>query len=335
MSAAPLPATKAPGWSLRLRIVSSILFLPLLILLARAGGLAFTGFVALQVFLGLREFYRMMRGKGLHPGAMLGLLASLGILLACYKPHLVATDALMAGLLERGAGLYHDVAGEVLVTGLVLLMLAISLRHPERPRQVESLGVTLLGILYVGWLSAHLVLLRELPWIAGTAYPEGASYVLLAFFVTWSCDTGAYTIGRLFGRTRPWTTISPRKSLEGAAGGLLAAILAAFIARAWFARYLGPWDSLVIGATVGVFGQVGDFVESLLKRDATPRISSPVTAASSTASTASTSPRRWSTTTSASRCSGCREDGGHATGRGRRRHRLDRPPDARCDRAPS
>lgn len=271
MSAEPHPAAapaKAPGWSLRLRIVSSVLFLPILILLARAGGLAFSGLVALQVFLGLREFYRMMRGKGLHPSALLGTLASLGVLLACYKPHLVATDALMTGLLERGTGLYHDVAGEALVTGLVLLMLAISLRRPERPRQVESLGVTLLGILYVGWLSAHLVLLRELPWIAGTAYPEGASYVLLAFFVTWSCDTGAYAIGRMFGRTRPWTTISPRKSLEGAAGGLAAAVIAAFVARVWFARYLGPWDALVIGASVGVFGQVGDFVESLLKRDA-------------------------------------------------------------------
>ena len=80
MSAEPLPATappKASGWSLRLRVVSAILFVPLLILLARAGGFAFTGFVALQVFLGIGEFYRMMRGKGLHPSALLGTLTAL------------------------------------------------------------------------------------------------------------------------------------------------------------------------------------------------------------------------------------------------------------------
>jgi len=251
LSAEPLPAAapaKAPGWSLRLRIVSGILFVPLLILLARAGGLAFTGLVALQVFLGIGEFYRMMKGKDLHPSAVLGTLAALVLVFACYSP--------------------HRVAGDVLAAGLVMTLLAISLRHPERPRQVESLAVTLFGILYVGWLSAHLVLLRELPWIAGTEYPDGASYVLLAFFVTWSCDTGAYAVGRMFGRTRPWTTISPRKSLEGATGGLAAAILAGLIARAWFAHYLRLGDALVLGAAVGLFGQVGDFVESLLKRDA-------------------------------------------------------------------
>src|SRR6185295_18459811 len=103
-----------------------------------------------------------------------------------------------------------------------------------RPRQVESIGVTLFGVLYVGWLSAHLVFLRELPWRAGTDYRDGASYVLLAFFVTWSCDTGAYTIGRLFGRTRPWTRISPAKTVEGSVGGFAAAVLAAWIARLWF-----------------------------------------------------------------------------------------------------
>jgi len=251
LSAEPLPAAappKASGWSLRLRVVSAILFVPLLILLARAGGFAFTGFVALQVFLGIGEFYRMMRGKGLHPSALLGTLTALAVVVACYRPHWVA--------------------GDVLATGLVMMLLAISLRHPERPKQVESLAVTLFGILYVGWLSAHLVLLRELPWIAGTEYRDGASYALLAFFVTWSCDTGAYGVGRLFGRTRPWTTISPRKSLEGSIGGLAASVAAAFIARAWFARYLGPVDALVLGLAVGVFGQVGDFVESLLKRDA-------------------------------------------------------------------
>ncbi len=271
MSAEPVPAAapaKAPGWSLRLRIASGILFVPLLILLARAGGLAFTGFVALQVFLGLGEFYRMMKGKGLHPSTLLGTVASLGILLACYKPHLVASPALMSAVLDRGVGMYHNTAGEVLVTGLTLLMLTLALRHPERPRQVESLAVTLFGILYVGWLSAHLVLLRELPWIAGTDYADGASYALLAFFVTWSCDTGAYAVGRMFGRTRPWTTISPRKSLEGAVGGLAASILAGLVARVWFAHYLRLGDALVLGAAVGVFGQVGDFVESLLKRDA-------------------------------------------------------------------
>ena len=245
----PAAGTAKPqGWSLRWRMASGIVFVPLLVLLARAGGLAFTGFVGLQVTLGLMEFYRMMRGKGLEPDARLGILAGLGVLWVALHP--------------------HGSQGPLLATAFVLLVLALSLRRAPRPLQVESMAVTLFGVLYVGWLSSHFVLLRELPWQVGRAYQDGASFVLLAFFLTWSCDTGAYTVGRLFGRNRPWVQISPRKSVEGSFGGLAFAVAAAFVARAWFAPYLTLRDAAVLGLLVGVFAQVGDLVESLLKRDA-------------------------------------------------------------------
>ena len=247
----PPPDTPAPakpgGWSLRLRIVSTVLFVPLLIVLSRAGGLVFLALIVAEVSLGLLEFYRMMFRKGLQPYVRLGLAAALGLLWVTFRPHTPQVD--------------------FLATAVLLLTLALELRRPEARQRVEDMAVTVFGVMYVGWLSAHLVLLRELPWRAGTPYAEGNSYVLLAFFVTWSCDTGAYAIGRLLGRRRPWARISPRKSVEGAVGGLLAAVLAAFIARAWFAPYLKPWDAGALGILVGVFAQVGDLVESLLKRD--------------------------------------------------------------------
>jgi phosphatidate cytidylyltransferase len=245
--AAATPRPKASSWALPLRIASGVLFVPLLIVLARTGGLTFLGFVCLQVALGIREFYQMMRRKGLVPRATLGVLASLGLQWVAFRPQASQAD--------------------FLVTAALLLGLALALRRTEWPRQVENLGVTALGVLYVGWLSSHLVLLRELPWLAGTEYARGASFVLLAFFVTWSCDTGAYAVGRLWGRIRPWRSISPQKSIEGAFGGFVSAALAALIARAWFAPYLSVTHAIVLGTLVGVFAQVGDFVESLLKRD--------------------------------------------------------------------
>ena len=245
--APPAPA-KPGGWALRLRILSSIVFVPLLIVLARTGGFVFLAFVATEVGFGLFEFYGMMFRKGLQPYVRLGLAAALGLLWVTYRPHTPQVDFLASAVL--------------------LLTLALELRRPEARQRVEDMAVTVFGVLYVGWLSAHFVLLRELPWRAGTPYAQGASYVLLAFFVTWSCDTGAYAVGRLFGRRRPWTQISPRKSLEGAIGGLAVAIGAAYIARAWFAPYLRAWDAAALGTLVGVFAQVGDLVESLLKRDA-------------------------------------------------------------------
>ena len=253
-AAAVTPAPKRGQWALPLRVASGLVFVPLLILLARAGGLAWLGFVVLQTGLGLEEFYRMARAKGLAPVRWLGFASAFVLLGLAYRPQ------------TPNASLF--------TTGALLLLLALALRRSGQPRVLESAAVTAFGVFYVGWLSAHFVLLRELPWRAGLAYADGASLVLYAFLVTWSCDTGAYLTGRLFGRTRPWTTISPRKTLEGAMGGLLFAVIAAQIGAATFLRAGGgtpllTWPhALAIGVLVGICGQVGDFVESLFKRDA-------------------------------------------------------------------
>jgi len=239
---------------LALRVASGLLFVPLLLLLARVGGIAWLGFVALQTVLGLEEFYRMARSKGLEPVRWLGFLSALVLLGIAYRPG-TPNAALLA-------------------TAALLLLLALALRRAGQPRVLESAAVTALGVFYVGWLSAHFVLLRELPWRAGLAYADGSALVLFAFLVTWSCDTGAYLTGRLFGRTRPWTAISPRKTLEGSLGGFAFAIAASLAGAATFLRPEGgepllTWPHAVaVGALVGVCGQVGDLVESLFKRDA-------------------------------------------------------------------
>ena len=240
-------------WSLGLRIGSTVLFVPLLLLLARVGGLAWVGFVAVQTLLALEEFYRMARAKGLAPVRWLGFASALALIGLAYRPQ--TPDASLLG------------------TAALLLLLALALRRGGQPRVLESAAVTAFGVLYVGWLSAHFVLLRELPWRAGLAYPDGASLVLYAFLVTWSCDTGAFLTGRFLGRTRPWLAISPRKTLEGSIGGFVFAIVAAQIGAATFLRAEGgetllTWPhALAVGALVGICGQVGDLVESLFKRD--------------------------------------------------------------------
>jgi phosphatidate cytidylyltransferase len=246
--------TQAPKRvSLWLRVASSILFVPLLLLMARAGGVVWLTFVAIQTLLGLEEFYRMARGKGLEPVRWLGFLAALALLGLAYRP--------------------QTPNASLLATAGLLLLLALALRRGGQPRVLESAAVTAFGVLYVGWLSAHFVLLRELPWRAGLAYADGSSLVLFAFLVTWSCDTGAYLTGRLFGRTRLSAAISPRKTWEGSLGGFACAMLASTVGAWTFLRPEGggpllPWPhALVLGALVGVCGQVGDLVESLFKRD--------------------------------------------------------------------
>lgn len=244
---------KSQSWALGLRVVSGVLFVPLLLLVAQVGGLAFLGFVVIQTAMGLVEFFRMMRAKGHQPNVVVGHLAAFAVLVQAYRP--------------------HTPHAAFLATAALLLLLAHSLRHPERRGIVENISVTIFGVIYVGWLSSHFVWLRELPWRAGLDYADGAKLVLYAFLVTWSCDTGAYLVGRFFGRTRPWGSISPRKTLEGSMGGLAAAVAGAVIGQHWFMHtvagvpLLRTVDALALGVLVGLCGQVGDLVESLLKRD--------------------------------------------------------------------
>ena len=246
--------------SLPARLLSAAVFLPLLVLIARVGGILYLLFVLAVVGLGLREFYLMLEAKGLSPhwksGMLAGLLLPIGVYLR-FRTHRVEE--------------WHVGGFFTILVGAVLLA---ELRRGAGKQAVANSAATLLGFLYIGWLGSHLDGLRELPFPLHRPYAEGASYALLPFFLAWSCDTAAYAVGRRLGRTKLMPSVSPGKSLEGCLAGLLVSVGAAFVARAWFASYLSAIDAAVLGALVGVFGQLGDLVESLLKRDSETKDSS-------------------------------------------------------------
>ena len=246
--------------SLTLRLWSAVVFLPLLVLMARLGGLIYLGFTLLFIGLALREFYLMMASKGLFPHWKSGYLAAFLFPIGVYvRSRAHRTEE------------WH-LAG--LITVLLIAMLLAGLRRGASKQTLVNASATFLGVLYIGWLGAHVCALRELPWSLGVSYAEGMSFALLPFFLAWSCDTAAYVVGRAWGRHRLAPGVSPGKSVEGAIAGLVAATLAAVVARAWFAPYLSLAAALLLGVLVGVFAQLGDLVESLVKRDADAKESS-------------------------------------------------------------
>ncbi|MBI4364573.1 MAG: phosphatidate cytidylyltransferase [Candidatus Latescibacteria bacterium] len=243
-----------------MRVVSAAVFLPLLVGMAWVGGPAYLVFALVMVALALFEFYRMMSSKGLAPHWKSGFLAALIFPIGVY-----------VRLRTHRTEEWH-VAG--LLTILLVAVLLAELRRGSGKQTLVNVSATLLGVLYVGWLGSHVCALRELPWSLRQPYALGMSYALLPFFLAWSCDTAAYLVGRGWGRHRLAPGISPHKSTEGAVAGLLACVAAGLLARIWFARYLSVPEALVLGALVGVFAQLGDLVESLLKRDADAKESS-------------------------------------------------------------
>ncbi len=156
-------------------------------------------------------------------------------------------------LLSVPSGASGALAGAVLVLPWTLLWLTTR----ADAYTLRSILALLLMALWVGTPLAHLVLLEGLS--------GGQFLVLLAVVGPWISDTGAYFVGRLFGRHKLFPTLSPKKTVEGALGGLLlSVIIAGFFAHGFLG--FGIAASAVLGAAISVFSQAGDFFESALKR---------------------------------------------------------------------
>ena len=114
------------------------------------------------------------------------------------------------------------------------------------------------GLLYIPLLLTPLALLKR--------FAEGGDWVLLVLMVAFFSDTGAYAAGRAFGRRKLYPAVSPGKTVEGALGGLIASFAAAAVAKLWFMPQLGWLDALLVSVPGGALGQIGDLVESMIKR---------------------------------------------------------------------
>ncbi len=249
----PPPQDRGSAWRrfARAGIVSRLLVIlvgvPLVVMAARAGGPVFRGLMALALGLGLREFAMMMRNRGYRPDPVLMVVSGLGVAW-------VAVDA---------------PSHLPLVLTLVILVAAVfELARSQSDHHAATIAVAVFGALYVGWLGSYVVQLRELTLPAGIGPDPGLRAVGLLVAITWSCDTAAYLVGVAIGRRPLHARISPKKSLEGAIGGTVGAGAVGWLAAETFFPALTPLQGVALGVAGAVLAQVGDLVESLLKRDA-------------------------------------------------------------------
>jgi phosphatidate cytidylyltransferase len=229
------------------RVAVIALFVPLLAAIAFFGGLAFRGFVLILVMLGLREFHQMAQAKGYEPFRYLGFISGIGIFLY------VSFD-------------FGPI--NMFLAAMVMTLMCAELFRRDMNHALTHIAITLFGILYVGWLGAHLVLLREMQPIGSPVGNFGLRALGLAVAITWTCDILAYLVGVSIGKHRLLPRVSPKKSVEGAVGGLLGACAIGGVAAATWLPVMPIWMGLLVGFVGGVLAQMGDLVESLLKRDA-------------------------------------------------------------------
>ena len=226
------------------RILTALVGVPLLVGAIWLGFPWLTILVATAAILGLREFY------GIAPGIWRPTIFLVGALWT--------VAFIIAGQLSSEGFRF----GPHIVLGTWLIISVFSLLVRRSPRGLVSWAYSVAGPIYLGFLLAHALLLRE----AGSTDDFGRDWVLFALLVTFATDTGAYLTGRALGRHPMAPSISPGKTWEGAIGGFAWAVGIAVGLGALLQLSTPLWQEVLLGGIVGVVSQLGDLAESRLKR---------------------------------------------------------------------
>lgn len=226
--------------NLLLRVLTAVVLLPLVLWLIWLGSWPLFGLVLFATTVVLFEYFRMWADRDwpmIATGMVLGLIPAVVGMLA--PQHL----------------------GDTLVVVMVLTVLGFTLNPGPFETTWKRMATTVLGLAYCGVTLSFIYRSRmEHPGL------EGAGWVYLMLIVTWANDTCAYFAGRFLGKHKLFPLLSPKKTWEGAVGGLLGSVGGAALAHFWFAPHVGLLEALLIGAVAGVLAPLGDLAESLLKR---------------------------------------------------------------------
>ena len=247
---------------LRTRAASATLIVIGTLIAVFAGGWVFALGALVVALLALDELMVMLAKAGHQPARLLG-------------HGLVAVFFVSA--LAGFSGRLLAVAVTLTVVGPLL---TVMLRRSLAGTMLDW-AVSVAATLYIGWLAAHALLLRDLgtpPSLdaflltdlvrlpRGEGLPLGMRWVLTAILTTWATDTAAFLAGRAWGRHKLMPRLSPNKTWEGAAAGLVAAVAAAIACILVLRLPLSLPLAVIAGAGLSILAQLGDLAESLLKR---------------------------------------------------------------------
>ena len=240
------------------RIMTILVGLPFLLAAIYMGSLPFFFLVLGIACLSLREFYYLAEESG-YP---------------CYRWMGLAAGVLMVSSVFLNGLSFGAVTDNQATSALVALFLAgwvlRALSRGPSETLLSEWGVTFFGVFYVAWTLSHLLLLRDLR-------PSGQSLTFFLFTMIWAGDILAYLVGSQWGRHRMSPVISPKKTWEGTLGGVLGAMAVAVVFQMTLLRQQMKWpEALLVGAGVGLLAMASDLGESLLKRSAGVKDSSPL-----------------------------------------------------------
>ncbi|MGQ9826743.1 MAG: phosphatidate cytidylyltransferase [Roseiflexus sp.] len=239
------------------RVLSAAVLLPLVVVCVWWNFWSFTALVVAAAALGLSELYTAFVRGGYQAQPASGMAAAAVMISVSIIRALTAIDLTAPALAL-----------------VVMVSLAIFAPRHAQHGVVAEWALTICGAFYVSGLLGFLILIRalETPLHGGLLVPlqpqPGAAWIALVLMTTWGQDVFAYFVGKRLGHRRMAPSLSPRKTWEGAIGGMVGALLGAFLALTLFGLPLSLWTTALIGVAVGVVGPIGDLSESFIKRQA-------------------------------------------------------------------
>ncbi len=239
------------------RLASAFVGIPIIVAALWAGAPWLSLLVALLASLGAVEFYRMASLRGARPAVTLGVIWALAFVVSGHGEDYVEYQTTLVALGGGALALAWHLARRFVPARLV----GGEGEEPDSPGDtLVDWGYTAAGTIYTGWTLSLFLRLR--------AGDDGLEWVLLAVLATFATDTGAFLVGRAIGRTRMAPRISPGKTWEGAVAGWVAGVGATVGLAVLLDLPITQAEAVALGVLVGVVAQVGDLVESMLKRAA-------------------------------------------------------------------
>jgi phosphatidate cytidylyltransferase len=240
--------------NLGMRVLVAVVGIPLIIGVCIIGKIPFLIFALLIGLVSYHEFSSMVVNKNHFTNNFIGYLSVSFIVLNSY---------------------FDFIEFEIMLLIIISVLFLFELIR-NKESAVSNLGSTLIGIFYIGLFVSGIVLLREFYNDSHFTYDRGGYLIISIFAAIWVCDSAAYFVGTAIGTHKILPRISPHKSWEGAIAGFVFSVAAMVAARFIVLDFLSLVDAAAIGIIIGTFGQAGDFIESMLKRDSNVKDSSSI-----------------------------------------------------------
>jgi phosphatidate cytidylyltransferase len=236
----------------RQRATSAAILVPVLLVVLAVGGVVLAAAVAVVTVFAAREAFALLRDAGHQTLPLLGTALALTVIV----------DATFPAVFE-GSGVL------LMAIGIVLVSVA-SFAKPDPKEGLTTWMATVFGAIYVSLL-AFIVRLGHVAPVVPAGAPFEAlgaerGWILLLLLAVWAYDTGAFLVGRQFGRERFLTHISPSKTYAGLVGGIAASTVVVGILLWGLGQ--SPFHALLLGPLTALAAQAGDLAESMLKRAA-------------------------------------------------------------------